>query len=130
MASAVFGLWIGGYPGAVLLPVASAGFMLAIALREDYRFPRLLASPWLVAVAMLAAAVSGGIGEHLTAEGSTSSLASSLSGSVPQLLCVILVGRLIAALLLSDTAPPRHRDAGVAAGRQRHKRRRDRSGTL
>jgi arabinofuranan 3-O-arabinosyltransferase len=116
-ASCLFGLWIGGEPGAGLLPIATAAFMVAVALREDSWICRMLASAWLVAFLMLAAAVSGFVGQHLTADGSSSGLASALSNAVPQLLCVTLVGRLIAALLLADSDRVRRHEDGVTAGR-------------
>jgi arabinofuranan 3-O-arabinosyltransferase len=103
VGTAAFGLWIGGYPGAVLLPVIVGSFMSAAALRPASAFCRALCRPWLLAILMLAAAVSSVAGGELTGNGAAHSLAGALSGAVPQLLCLIIIGRLIAALVLPGT---------------------------
>ena len=102
-ASCLFGLWIGGEPGAVLLPAAAAGFVLAIRLRDSSWVWRLLSSSWVIASLMLVAAGSSAVGQHLTTTGGSGSVASALTGTVPQLLCVILIGRMIAALLWTES---------------------------
>ncbi len=67
---------------------------------------RLLWDPWLLAVLLVAAAIAGAVGNRLTGAGSSSGIAVSLSGAIPQLLCLVIVGRVIAALLLPDGTAP------------------------
>ncbi|HUA43251.1 MAG TPA: alpha-(1-_3)-arabinofuranosyltransferase family protein, partial [Streptosporangiaceae bacterium] len=116
IVSAVGGLWAGGYPGALLLPIAVGMFMIAAAFRRSSVLARLLWDPWLLAVLLTAAAVAGAAGEHLTGAGDSSGVAVSLSGGIPQLLCLVIVGRIIAALLLPDGAAPAERGDTTDAG--------------
>jgi arabinofuranan 3-O-arabinosyltransferase len=102
LISALGGLWIGGYPGALLLPIAVGTFMTAAAFRRSSAVGRLLWDPWLLAVFLVGAAVAGAVGDHLTSAGDSSGIAVALSGAIPQLLCLVIAGRLIASLLLPD----------------------------
>ena len=117
------GLWLGGYPGAALLPVTTAGF-LAAAQSADWprrswprrswprrSWPRSpgprrsrswITSPWLAAGLLLAATAAGVGGEHLVLSGNDGPVALWLVDGVPQLICLVVVGRLAAALI----APP------------------------
>jgi arabinofuranan 3-O-arabinosyltransferase len=99
LALAVFaGLWIGGYPAALLIPAGTAVFLAAAesSARSGSGFARLLASPWFAAGLLAAASVSVAVavGSRLTGWAFT-----LLSLSLPQLLCFAVVARLIAALL-------------------------------
>ncbi len=122
IASALGGLWIGGYPGALLLPLTAGLFMTAAAFRRSSWPSRVLWSPWLAAVLLVAAAVAGALGGHLTGAGEYN-LAVALSGTIPQVLCIAIVGRLIAALLLPDAPDPVAHGTGRAAPakHQRHR---------
>src|SRR5262249_39298655 len=64
------GLWLGGYPGAVLLPVA-VGVFLGVSRGSRGR----LAGPWLLAGLMLAAAAAGAVGQHLVLSGDNGTVA-------------------------------------------------------
>ncbi len=88
------GLWIGGLPAAVVIPAGTAGFLAAAESRSRSQFARLLASPWLVAGLLAAAAVCAIPGSRLG--GGAGAL---LALSLPQLLCFVIVGRLTAAFL-------------------------------
>jgi arabinofuranan 3-O-arabinosyltransferase len=110
--AAFAGLWIGGYPAALLLPTGTAVFLAAAQSRAGSRVARLLASPWLAAGLLAAASVGVVLGTPLTGEAR-----SLLLLSLPQLLCFVVVARLIAALLgefrAADAAEPA--PAGAAA---------------
>jgi arabinofuranan 3-O-arabinosyltransferase len=92
--AAFAGLWIGGYPAALLIPAGTAVFLAAAASSARSGFARLLASPWLAAGLLAAASVSVAVGSRLTGWAFT-----LLSVSLPQLLCFAVVARLAAALL-------------------------------
>ena len=103
------GLWLGGYPGAALLPVTTAGFLAAARSRGSWPRPpgpRLsrpwITSPWLAAGLLLAATAAGVAGEHLVLSGSDGPVALWLVDGVPQVICLVVIGRLAAALI----APP------------------------
>jgi arabinofuranan 3-O-arabinosyltransferase len=114
LALAVFaGLWIGGYPAALLIPAGTAVFLAAAESSarsgSGSGFARLLASPWLAAGLLAAASVSVAVGSRLTGWAFT-----LLSLSLPQLLCFAVVARLIAALL--DEFRAAHRTEAAQAG--------------
>jgi arabinofuranan 3-O-arabinosyltransferase len=95
---AFLGLWLGGYPGAALVPAASVLFAVAGRHRGAAAVWRLLASRWLLPVLLLAAAVSGAVAIAMHQWGSTSGLADILWDKGPQVLGLIIVARLAAAL--------------------------------
>jgi hypothetical protein len=88
------GLWLGGYPGAVLLPVA-VGVFLGVSRGSRGR----LAGPWLLAGLMLAAAAAGAVGQHLVLSGDNGTVALWLADGIPQVICLLIIGRLAAALI-------------------------------
>jgi arabinofuranan 3-O-arabinosyltransferase len=88
------GLWLGGYPGAVLLPVA-VGVFLGISRGSRGR----LAGPWLVAGLMLAAAAAGAVGQRPALSGDNGAVALWLADGIPQILCLLIVGWLTAVLI-------------------------------
>jgi arabinofuranan 3-O-arabinosyltransferase len=92
--AALAGLWIGGYPGALLIPAGTAVFLAAAASGPRSGFARLLASPWLAAGLLAAASVGVALGSRLTSGAYT-----LLALTLPQLLCFAVVARLVAALL-------------------------------
>jgi len=90
------GLLLGGYAGAVLLPVATVLFA-APAPRL-----RILASPWVLAGLLAAAAVSGAVGEHLLLSGDSGAVVSAPANAIPQVICLIVIAGLAAALIRED----------------------------
>jgi arabinofuranan 3-O-arabinosyltransferase len=91
---ALAGLWLGGYPGAVILPVA-VGVFLGVSRGSRGR----LADPWLVAGLMLAAAAADAVGEHLVLGGDNGTVALWLGDGIPQIICLLIIGRLAAELI-------------------------------
>ena len=94
---ALAGLWLGGYPGAVLLPVA-VGVFLGVSRGSRGR----LAVPWLLAGLMLAAAAAGAMGQHLVLSGDNGPVALWLADGIPQVICLLIIGGLAAALIRPD----------------------------
>jgi len=88
------GLWLGGYPGAVLLPVAVGVFLGVSPGSRGW-----LAGPWLLAGLMLAAAAAGAVGQHLVLSGDNGTVALWLADGIPQVICLLIIGRLTAALI-------------------------------
>jgi hypothetical protein len=78
------------------------GFVTAIALRPRSRLARVVAEPWLITGLLVAAAVCGAAGEQLWLHGIGGAPLVGLAGVVPELACLAIVGRLIAALLSPD----------------------------
>src|SRR5262249_54535182 len=93
------GLWLGGYLGAIVLLVTCGSFAAVLTLGRRYRLADLACSPWLVAGLLIAASVSQAIGAVLRDEGVGGATVTSLWNAGPQLLCLIIVGRLLAALV-------------------------------
>jgi arabinofuranan 3-O-arabinosyltransferase len=109
---ALAGLWLGGYPGAVLLPVA-VGVFLGASRGSRGR----LADPWLVAGLMLAAAAADAVGERLVLGGDNGPVALWLADGIPQVICLVVIGRLAAELIrpgLDQVIAPAR--AGPASG--------------
>ncbi len=101
----VTGLWLGGYPGAVILPAATCLFLAATHYRgspEPGRRRRgaALLQPWVLAALMLAAAACNAVGEHLVLQGSPGLLGTALQNTIPQVICLIVVGRLAAFMII------------------------------
>jgi arabinofuranan 3-O-arabinosyltransferase len=102
------GFWLGGYPGAVILPVA-AGVFWALASYRSARSSRTgrsgrwlgswLSGPWLLPGLLLAAAGFGAVGERLLLSGDSSPAVMWLTSGIPQVLCLVIIGRLAVALL-------------------------------
>jgi arabinofuranan 3-O-arabinosyltransferase len=88
------GLWLGGYPGAVLFPVAVGVFL---GFSRGSR--RGMVDPWLVAGLMLAASAAGAVGAHLVRGGDNGQVALWLADGIPQIICLLIIGRLTAALI-------------------------------
>jgi hypothetical protein len=95
------GLVLGGYPGAILVPAA--------ALLCLHRFPR-ARSPWLLGGLLLIASACGAVGEHLALSGDIGSLVSAPANAIPQVICLIVVGGMAAALI--RPVPPEENEAG------------------
>ena len=95
----VAGLWLGGYAGALVLPVATAAFVAALALRSRSPVWRLLGSAWVVTGLLAVAAAIGAIGTQLRHAGHAGSVVTALWNTCPQVLCLIVLARLLATLI-------------------------------
>ena len=111
----LLGLWIGGYPGAGLLPVLTLGFLAAIGYRARSGLARAAADPWLVAALLVVAAGGDAAGNELYAHGTGGVILTALSGVIPELCCLAAMARLIAALLASEQSG----DPGTDRGQDR-----------
>jgi arabinofuranan 3-O-arabinosyltransferase len=96
------GLWLGGYPGAVILAATAGLFTAAVSRRHKHRVWLELCRPWLVAALLLAAAGCAVVGERLLAEGASGPLVTALTSTAPQVICLVIVARLAAALFVGD----------------------------
>jgi arabinofuranan 3-O-arabinosyltransferase len=95
----LLGLWVGGYVGAVLLPLLTLGFGVALGLRRSSNLAQRLTEPLVTAGLLVAAAVSHAVGVLLTYHADSGNLVKVLSDTIPQLACLVIIGRLAAALL-------------------------------
>jgi arabinofuranan 3-O-arabinosyltransferase len=96
------GFWLGGFPGAVIMMVATWLFMAAASNRRVSRVWVEFARPRLLATLLLAALVCGVVGERLLWSGDSGRLVTDLWNTVPQVICLIIVARLAAALILPE----------------------------
>jgi arabinofuranan 3-O-arabinosyltransferase len=96
------GLWLGGYPGAVILAATACLFTAAFSWRHRHRLWLELSRPWLVAALLLAAGGCSVVGQRLLAEGASGTLVTGLTSTAPQVICLVIVGRLAAALFVGD----------------------------
>jgi arabinofuranan 3-O-arabinosyltransferase len=103
LLTGLLGLWTGGYAGAALLPAMTLGFLLAIARRPRSRLARVLAEPWLVAGLFAVAAVCAGVGVELFTHGIWGPPLVAMAGVVPELACLAILGRVIAAVLTPES---------------------------
>jgi arabinofuranan 3-O-arabinosyltransferase len=99
---ALAGLWLGGYPGAVILPAATALFTAAVSYRHARPWWYQVSRPWVPAVLLLAAAACGVVAAQLALDGTTGPVVSVLANTAPQVICLAVVGRLAAALVAGD----------------------------
>jgi arabinofuranan 3-O-arabinosyltransferase len=88
------GLWLGGYPGAVILP-AAAGVFLVVRRRSRWR----RVEPLLMVGVMLAVSAAGAVGEHLLRGGDNSPVALWLADGIPQMICLFIIAGLAATLI-------------------------------
>lgn len=104
------GLWLGGYPGAVILPAVTVLFLVCDGDVARTAEAGRIGLGWvaarvtrasLVAGLLIAASISGAEGEAMAQEGHAGLTATALLGPVPQVICLVVIGRLAAALLLS-----------------------------
>jgi arabinofuranan 3-O-arabinosyltransferase len=94
---AAAGLVLGGYPGAVLLPAVVAVFCFPPRGRRAASDPRLRSR--LLGGLLAVALVVGAVGEHLVLSGHTGPFVTATANTIPQVICLIIVGGLAAALL-------------------------------
>jgi arabinofuranan 3-O-arabinosyltransferase len=93
------GLWIGGYPGAGLLLVLTLAFLAAIARRDRSRLANTAANPWIITALLVVAACCGAVGNELFTHGIGGAPLTVVAGLTPELCCLVVAGRLVAALL-------------------------------
>ena len=105
----VTGLWLGGYPGAVIVPAATCLFLASnadfLVLADGRSALGRLWRPRVLAGLLLAASICGAAGEHLQQAGNSGLVVAALLSGVPQIIGLIIVGRLAAALILSLPGP-------------------------
>jgi SAM-dependent methyltransferase len=106
------GLWLGGYPGAVIAPAAT---LLAMAI---IRYPAALG--YLLAGLMLAGTALFTAGHRLQLTGHAGPLVTALDSAAPQVAGVAIIGCLIAMLLYRRNAY--RRNAGPARSHRSHGR--------
>jgi arabinofuranan 3-O-arabinosyltransferase len=98
----LMGFWLAGYPGAVILTVATALFMTAVSYRHSSRFWHELSRTQVLVGLLLAASACGAMGEHLLLAGGSSLVVTGLWNVVPQIICLVAIGRLATALILPE----------------------------
>ncbi|HXL94769.1 MAG TPA: alpha-(1-_3)-arabinofuranosyltransferase family protein [Streptosporangiaceae bacterium] len=100
---AAAGCWLGGYPGALILPAATAGFLFASDFRGTAAGRLLpgLAEPPALAGLLIAASICGAAGEYLSQDGASGLGVTAAQDTIPQVICLLVIGRLAAALILS-----------------------------
>lgn len=96
------GFWLGGYAGAVVLAAATGLFMAAISYRGTERFWLELSRPRVLTGLLMLAAACAAIGESLLDAGHSGLLVTALWNAFPQVICLIIIGRLVAALILPE----------------------------
>jgi hypothetical protein len=96
------GLWLSGYPGAVILTAATALFAVAVSYRRAHWAWYQLSRPWVVAALLLTAAACAAVGGQLLLTGVTGPLVRALVSTAPQVICLGAVGRMAAALVVGD----------------------------
>ena len=100
------GFWLGGYAGAVIVPAATALFAVAIRRAGKNRFWAGLSWPWLVGCLALGASVVAATGQHMLLAGESGLVVTALDDAVPQVICLLVVAYLAAALLQGDAIAP------------------------
>jgi hypothetical protein len=83
---------LGGYPGVILLPAVT------VVLRVPDRGRRMLPAPHLLGGLFAVASAVGAVGEHLVFSGDTGPFVTAETNAIPQVICLIVVGGLAAAL--------------------------------
>ncbi len=96
------GLILGGYPGAIMVPVAAIVFTVPAGERVA------TIRPWLLGGLLVAASACGAVGEHLALSGDIGLEVSAPANTIPQVICLIVVAGLAGALL--SPALERNRD--------------------
>jgi arabinofuranan 3-O-arabinosyltransferase len=96
------GLVLGGYPGALLVPAATFAFAgLARTRRRE-------TAPWLLAGLLMLASACGAVGEHLALSGDIGLVVSAPANAIPQVVCLIVIGGMAAALAFRPPAATSH----------------------
>ncbi len=95
---AAAGLWIGGYPGMIALPIATVGFLAALGRGPTARMAGRASRPWVVCALMVTASACAAAGQHLRMAEYQGPALDLLWSAIPQTLCMVIVARLIADL--------------------------------
>ena len=85
-----------------MLAAATGLFMAAASHRRSRRCWRELHRPLLLAALLLAASAFAAVGEQLRLAAATGLFVTGLGNVIPQVICLIIIGRLVAALILPD----------------------------
>ena len=96
--SAAAGAWLAGYSGAIILPVTTVFFLTALLHTRTSRFAWQIARPWLICGLMVIASAAAAVGEHLHLADYQGLALNLLWDALPQLLCLLIVARLLADL--------------------------------
>ncbi len=96
------GFWLAGPLGAAILAAATWLFMAAISYRRSRRFWLESARPRLLTGLLLAALACGAVGERLLWAGGSGLVVTGLWNAAPQVICLVIAGRLAAALILPE----------------------------
>jgi arabinofuranan 3-O-arabinosyltransferase len=102
---AAAGLVLGGYPGAVLLPVATGLLRLRWRRRRrgrhgrDERDGTASGRPLLLGGLLAVASALGAVGEHLVYSGSSGLAVTATADAIPQVICLLVVAGLAAVCL-------------------------------
>ena len=96
------GFWLAGPLGAAILTAAAWLFMAAISYRRSRRFWFESARPRLLTGLLLAALACGAVGERLLWAGGSGLVVTGLWNAAPQVICLVIAGRLAAAVILPE----------------------------
>ncbi len=109
--SAVAGVWTAGYPGAIILPVATVCFLVTLGRGPRLPLVRRISGPLPICALMVTASACSGVGERLRMAAYQGPGLNLVASTIPQVLCVLIIARLIADLAWGDF--PRDANAGV-----------------
>ena len=118
-ALAAVGLVLGGYPGAVLLPIVTGLLRLRLRRRSPGRHGRdqwdweSAGRPLLLGGLLAVASAIGAVGEHLVYSGDSGLTVTVTANAIPQFICLFVVGGLAAACLQGDDGPAAPREDGT-----------------
>ena len=120
--STATGVWVAGYPGAVIVPLVTMCFLVVIARGPRSRLARQMSGCWLVCTLMVTASACAAVGAHLRTAEYQGPAVNLLWDVIPQVLCAVIVARLLADLAWGDR--PRDRALGTLGteGRQKYRR--------
>ena len=102
------GFWLGGYPGAVIVPAVTLLFATASRRSGESRFWAGLSWPWLLPCLVVAAAAAAAAGQHMLLAGDSGLVLTALDDAVPQVICLLVIAHLAAALLLPSASKIEH----------------------
>ena len=120
--STATGIWVAGYPGAVILPVVTMCFLAVIARKPRSRLARQVSGCWLVCTLMVTASACAAVGERLRMAEYQGPAVNVLWNVIPQVLCAVIVARLLADLAWGNR--PRDRTLGTLGTGGQHEYRR------
>ena len=105
----ITGLLLGGYAGAVIVPATTCLFLvsnadLPVLAEGGFALARLW-RPRVLAGLLVAASICYAAGEHASQAGNSGLAVTALLNGIPQAICLVIVGRLAAAVILSLPGP-------------------------